>query len=129
MMSKNRESDKTILQTCEKRNDLWTLSVKGRIAYANDLHAADAVYHTLSDSAFRNGKSFPKKYRNESSSVEPPVKCGKPVNVDRATAFNHVVEYLQENDEEEQLTINDLVMLMDEPLKNNPHEAFSSKWM
>ena len=101
-------------------------------AYANDLRAADAVYHTLSDSAFRNGKSFPKKYNintNESSSVEPPAKCGKPVNVDRATAFNHVVEYLQENDEEEQLTVNDLVMLMDEQLKNNPHEAFSSKWM
>ena len=32
-------------------------------------------------------------------------------------------------DEEEQLTINDLVMLMDEQLNNNPHEAFSSKWM
>ena len=92
-MLKNREFDKTILQTSEKRNDLWTLSVKGRIAYANDLHAADTVYHTLSDSAFQNGKSFPKKYKNESSSVEPPAKCGKPVNVDRATAFNHVVEY------------------------------------
>ena len=37
-------------------------------------------------------------------------------------------EYLQENDEE-QLTINDFVMLMDEQLKNNPHEAFSSKWI
>ena len=112
-----------------KRNDLWTLSVKSRFAYANDLHATDAVYHTLCHSVFRNGKSFPKKYKNESSSVEPPAKCGKPVNVDEATAFNHVVEYLQENDEEEQLTINDLVMLMDEQLKNNPHEAFSSKWM
>ena len=32
MMSKN-------LQTCEKRNDLWALSVKGRIAYANDLQS------------------------------------------------------------------------------------------
>ena len=64
-MSKNREFDKTILQTYEKRIDLWTLSVKGRIAYANDLHAADAVYHTLFDSVFRNGKSFPKKYKNE----------------------------------------------------------------
>ena len=126
VMSKNQEFDKTILQTCEKRNDLWALTVKGRIAYANDLHTAGAVYHTLCDSAFRNGKSFPKKYKNESSSVEPPAKCSKPVNVDRATAFNHVVEYLQENDEE-QLTINDLVM--DEQLKNNPHEAFSSKWM
>ena len=52
----------------------------------------------------------------------------KASNVDPATAFNHVVEYLQENDEE-QLIINDLVMLMDEQLKNNPHEAFSSKWM
>ena len=39
-----------------------------------------------------------------------------------------MVEYIQENNEE-QLTINDLVMLMDEQLKNNPHEAFSSKWM
>ena len=58
-------------------------------AYANDLHTVD----TLCDSAFRNGKPFPKKYKNESSSVEPPAKCDKPVNVDRATAFNNVVEY------------------------------------
>ena len=78
---------------------------------------------------FETRKSFPKKYKNESSSVEPPAKCGKPVNVDRATAFNHVVEYLQEKDEEEQLTINDLAMLMDEQLKNNPHKAVSSEWM
>ena len=40
-----------------------------------------------------------------------------------------MVEYLQENNEEKQLTINNLVMLMDKQLKNNPHEAFSSKWM
>ena len=32
-------------------------------------------------------------------------------------------------DEEERLTINELVMLMNEQLTNNPHEAFSSKWM
>ena len=79
VMSKNREFDKTILQICEKRNDSWASSVKGRIAYTNDLHAADAVYHTSCDSAFRNGKSLPQKYRNESSSVETPAKCGKPV--------------------------------------------------
>ena len=72
---------------------------------ANDLHAAVAVYHTFcffvywSTKVFRNGKSFPKKYKNESSSVEPPAKCGKPVNVDQATAFNHVVEYLQDRGE------------------------------
>ena len=58
-MSKIVNLIKTILQTCEKRKDFWALSVKSRIAYANDLHTAEAVYHTLCDLAFRNRKSFP----------------------------------------------------------------------
>jgi len=33
---------KTIMQVCKERNDLWSDTVRGRIEYAQDLHAADA---------------------------------------------------------------------------------------
>ena len=43
VMSENREFEKTILHICETRNDSLAVLVKGRIAYANDLHSADAI--------------------------------------------------------------------------------------
>ena len=35
----------TITEICRQRNDEWALTVLGRLEYASDLHAADAVYH------------------------------------------------------------------------------------
>ena len=60
-MSENREFDKKVLDVCDKRNDALAISVKGRIRFTTDLHAANAVYHTACDSSFRTGKILPKK--------------------------------------------------------------------
>ena len=45
-----------------KENDALAISVKRRIRFTTDLHAADAVYHTACNSSFRAGKKLPKKY-------------------------------------------------------------------
>ena len=45
-----------------KTNGALSVSVKERIRFTTDLHAANAVLHTVSDSSFRIVKNLPKKY-------------------------------------------------------------------
>ena len=42
-MSENREFDKKVLEVCDKRNHALAISVKRRIRFTTDLHAADVV--------------------------------------------------------------------------------------
>ena len=67
VMCKNREFDISILKVCEQRNDPWAVSVKGRIAYVNDLHSEDAVYHQACSTNFRTGKDIPKHMKARDS--------------------------------------------------------------
>ena len=127
VMSKNREFDISILKVCEQRIDELSVSVKGRITFANDLHAADAVYHATCDSSFRTGKNLPRKYSHNNTSTSSSTS-GRPVNVDRENAFERVISYLRENDEE-QITIKDLVVLMENYLKDSDHEAYTTRWI
>ena len=62
VMSKNREFDLSILKVCEERNDPWAMEVKGRIAFSNDLHSEDAMYHQVCSANFRTGKGIPQLY-------------------------------------------------------------------
>jgi len=39
----------------------------GRISYANDLHAEDAVYHNQCSINFRTGRNIPKKFEPHDS--------------------------------------------------------------
>jgi hypothetical protein len=125
-MSKNRDFDKSIIKACDERNDSLSTAVRGRVVFANDLHAVDAVYHTLCDTAFRTKINIPKRYSclNEDSKNVP---SGRPMNTEREMAFELVVAYFRENDEE-QLTVNDLVNVMKKELEGSQHEAFSVKW-
>ena len=36
----------TFMQVCTERNDTWAHAIRGRIEFAQDLHAADAIYST-----------------------------------------------------------------------------------
>ena len=58
---------------------------------------------------------------------EPPSKksCGRPLEETRNTAFRAVVDYIEEHDEEEQITIMDLVSKMDEYLVDTCLQAYS----
>ena len=42
-MSKKKEFDKKVLEVCVKRNNALAISVKGRIRFTTNLHAADTV--------------------------------------------------------------------------------------
>ena len=126
VMSKNREFEKKVLEVCDKRNDAVAISVKGRIRFATDLHAAHAVYHTACDSSFRKGKNLPKKYSNNENL--PSSGLGRPILSDRENVFQQMIEHLFANDEE-QITLNDLKELIDSFLKDSSHEAFTTKWI
>ena len=42
---RTHEFQASVLQACRSRKDKWSDAVYGRIAFVNDLHAADAIYH------------------------------------------------------------------------------------
>ena len=106
VMCKNREFDSSILKVCEQRNDLWAMDVKGCIAFVNDLHSEDAVYHQARSANFRTGKGIPQLY-DDGPKSKPSAKRGRPSDKDRESAFLFVENYLKENDDE-QTTVNDL---------------------
>ena len=43
----------SIAKVCQERNDTWAETVLGRLEFANDLHAADAVLISALASRFR----------------------------------------------------------------------------
>lgn len=86
--------------------------MKHRLKSVHDLPAADALYHQSCSVNFRTGKQLPKTFQTEN--VTPNKKSyGRPLNVDQSTAFIHIAQYLQENDDE-QITVTDLVNKMKE---------------
>ena len=85
-----------------KENDALAISVKRRIRFTTDLHAADAVYHTACNSSFRTGKKLPKKY-SENENLESP-GLGRPIISNRENVFS-ANEYLRAI-HEEQVTLN-----------------------
>lgn len=111
----------TLEQICNDRNDEWAVEVKGRIEFARDLHAADAVYHSTCSGNFRSGKKVPEVFskRKENASYSR----GRP-NTSHAL-FLQVTKYLEENDDE-QTTIKDLV---DHMKSLSEDEAYSNQHM
>ncbi|KAK6186089.1 hypothetical protein SNE40_008194 [Patella caerulea] len=114
----------TVKEICLKRNDAWGNQVLARLEYALDLPAADAIYHQTCNVNFRTGKYIPvSKQKDESPSSK--FSRGRPENQTQLTAFLKVAKFLQENDDE-QITIGDLVKQMDDLC---PGDAYSSTYM
>ena len=111
---------------CKERNDLWSDVVLGRLQYAQDLHAADTIYHQTCSVNFRTGKSMPKAYTGKNE--ESASAGGRPVDTAKRAAFMKVVQHLEENDEE-QTTISDLTQKMGELLKETDEEPYSTVYM
>ena len=112
--------------TREHKNQ-WAVYVKGRIAFANDLHPEDEVYHQGCSANFRMGKGIPQLF-DDSTQSKPKSKRGRPADVNRESAFLFVANYLKENDNE-QTTVNDLLSIMQEHLKDSSSDALTSKWL
>lgn len=58
----------SIAQICKERNDEWSETVLDRLEYAQDLHAADAVYHQACSVNFRTGKQVPLQHCSDDGS-------------------------------------------------------------
>ena len=57
---KNKEVDRAIADAIlSRQNDEWSLEVKGRLEFVNDIRAEDAIYHADYNSHFRSGKRKP----------------------------------------------------------------------
>jgi len=117
----------TILKTCKERSDDWAHIVEGRIEYFDkDLHAFDCVYHPQCSTYFRQGHDMPVQFRTEPR--RKPKQVGRPKNEDRLKAFLKVCDYFEENDDE-QMTISDLVRKMGEYLLDEGSIPYGSQYL
>ena len=114
-----------IQKASKVRNDEWAETVRGRLAFAQDLHASAAVYHQACSFNFRTGKQIPKKHGNDTDSKRAK---GRPLDTVKSEAFLKVTEFIVENDEE-QLTIPDLVGKMQEYLEGTGEPPYSAVYM
>ncbi|KAK3092092.1 hypothetical protein FSP39_025112 [Pinctada imbricata] len=114
------EFQEKVLESCTNRNDEWGHTVKGRISYVNDLHAADAVYHQTCSVNFRTGKNIPSVYSPIPSKERR--LAGRPCATQQEDAFSKTCAFLANNDNE-QVTVMDLTKKMaefcDEPYTRN----------
>ena len=118
----------SLLATCAQRSDDWSETVKARILHVHDLHAADAVYHRMCSGNFRTNKQIPAMYQRDTTQESKRIKVGRPEDDNRTVAFLEVAKYIQDNDDE-QITISDLVDIMQQKLANCESEAYSYKYM
>ena len=117
----------TILVNCKTRGDKWAIAVQGRIEYfGGDLHAADCVYHQSCNVNFRTMRGIPRQFTSVESAKRR--KSRRPKDSDQDEAFERVCVFLEENDEE-QLTISDLVAKMGEYLRDSKSTAYGNQYL
>ena len=109
----------TVLKLFQERAGSWSDTVKAHILNVHDLHAADAVYHQTCSVNFRTKKQMP---MSAEDSKRP--KLGRPQKDTRAEAFLEVARYLEDNDDE-QITINDVIDLMNQKPADTTYEAYT----
>ncbi|KAK7100120.1 hypothetical protein V1264_023115 [Littorina saxatilis] len=115
-----------LLQACQERGvgDKWAEIVQGRLEFAPDLHAADAVYHNQCNVNFRTKKNVPISFNSHPDTLAKETTKGRPEDPTRTEAFLRVISYLEDN-ETEQVTVGDLCKKMGQYCD----EPFSEKHM
>ncbi len=116
----------TITQVCATRKDEWGCIVAGRLASVNDLPAADAVYHQQCSSSIRTGRQMPHTHVETGTTKKP--KTGRPEQEVKAATFLRVATYLEDNDDE-QMTVGDLVEKIQEYLQDTECQPYSMVYM
>lgn len=116
-----------ILKACDEYKGEWVDTVKGRVIFVADLPAADAVYHNICNVNFRTGKQIPIVFRKTDQGTSSKA-CGRPKNTKKVEAFEAVADYLEKNDDE-QVTISDLVNKMRDHLVNTNIQPYTNKHM
>ncbi len=118
---KTVETKNTILAVCQKRGDAWAGAVQAGVLHVHDLHAADAVYHRICSSTM---KEIPVVYENEKE-MPTKAKIGRPQEKERIDAFLEVARFLVEENDDEQVTISDLIQRMKLNLAGTEHSEYS----
>ena len=121
------ELKEKILAVRRQRGDSWGATVLARTLPVHDLHAADAVYHHICSNNFLTNKEIPAAYQTETSCAKK-LKLGRPELQERNDAFLEVVSYLEENDDE-QITISDLIRRMVDDLIESDYSAYGLQHM
>ena len=121
------ELKEKILAVCRQRGDSWGATVQARLLPVHDLHAADAVCHYICRNNFQTNKQIPAAYQTETSCAKK-LKLGRPELQERTDAFLEVVSYLEENDDE-QITISDLIRRMEDDLIESDYSAYGPQHM
>ena len=111
------ETKYTILKICSERNDDWSETIRARLMNVHDLPAADAIYHQTCNVNFRTNRQLPQVYEADELPVIKKRKIGRPQNEEKNQAFVKVTKFLEENDDE-QITVGDLVEKMKEYLND-----------
>ena len=88
----------TLLTHCAKRQDDWEDAVRSRLKAIHDLPAEEALYHRDCYSHFSDGRSIPSTMQG--GGPYKKVKRGRPKYSTKVAAFDTVVTYLEENDDE-----------------------------
>lgn len=118
-----------VIEACNKFTGDWYEHVRSRVLFVQDLPAADAVYHQICSVNFRTGKDIPQVF---SQATARDAKCkrmsGRPKDTMKMEAFLHVADFLEANDDE-QITINDLVKKMSEFIEPDTCDPYSFKHM
>ncbi len=78
------------------------------------------MYHGGCSVNFRTKKQIPATYQHEMKRV----KLGRPKDKERTDAFMEVASFLEENDDE-QITIHDLISRMEDNLADSEYDAYS----
>jgi len=111
------------LKACQEQADSWSDVVEAHILHVHDLHAADTVYHQACSVNFCTKKHIPTAQIDTEASERSKLGCLQEDK--RVGAFLEVASYLEDNDDE-QITINDLIDLKQE---NTDYNAYSYIYM
>ena len=99
-----------VMQICIEHSDTWAYTVRGRIEFAQYLHATDAIYHRLCNTNVRTSKQhlLPSTFQ---VTLGKNRRIGRPFDTAKEDAFLTVTKYLEDNTDE-QITIRDLLNKM-----------------
>ena len=89
----------------------------------HDLPAAEAVYHETFNVNFRTKRQLPQVHETDELPAVKKRKVGRPQNGEKKQVFAKLTMFFEENDDE-QITVSDLVEKMKEYLSDTESEAY-----
>lgn len=106
---------KRCAERCEHQADGWADAVSRRLSCSNDLPANEAIYHRKCYQYFMSPRNFDLDALPIARDGAPPKKRGRPsgtVDGAKKSAFMHVIQYLENNDDET-ITLDELCEIME----------------